>query len=1275
MGNRIIFTKYLIVCLLLSFVFAVPSFGKAQTVKRFSADLKWQGVKVDHSTGDSIPYIDLESATYSNSTPRIPSYFKQMSILDANVETKIEMENLKTEPVQPDEADLLQSMELPADFIVSSNTVVARENAFLNVTIFPFRSVDGRLEKLCSAQVTLSIMPKPRTESEVRYASSSVLASGSWYKVGIPSTGMYRLTYSDLKELGMDVNGLNPRNIRIYHNGGGTLPEQNSAARYDDLVEVPVYVQGESDGVFNEGDYVLFYARGPVVWKYKADKTMYEHRQNAYSDYAYAFVTADLGPGKRIQNAENIGTTAAQTFTDFVDYKVHESDEYNLTHSGKAFYGDIIDGEGSKTFNFNFANVRTDRDCKLHLELVGRNFRPARFDVYVNDNLKATYPVAATSSDSRDPFAIPVGGYVVTRPGQQGAKVELRRVGASGTTSKGYVDYISVNVWRLLQYSGSQMMFRNPEALDASTVYAFRLENASPNVKVWDVTNPVMPKQTDGQWSGTTYTYKIMGNADNEFVAFDGSGFLSPEKFGAVANQNLHGVRNIDYVMVAYPDFVAQAERLKNIHAAIDPDLDILITTPQAIYNEFSCGAKDVSAIRDFCRMLYLDSDSGKELKYLLLFGDASFDHKNRSGIVDFVPTFETYSCSDVNRNYVTDDYFGSFDPSEGGINESLADIGIGRLPVATVESAAQMVDKIERYVAKNEATMHPWRNRITFFCDDNDKNDNFLPSSELLIRQLSENSGKNLVVEKIYLEAFEQQNTPSGQFAPQVNEAINSSIEKGTLVLNYLGHGGEVQLADERIMQRADVDSWRNAPRYPLMITGTCEFSRYDDHERTSLGEYAFLNQYGGMIAMFTTARVTYGTNNIVFIKAIYNRLFEVSGGDHYRLGDVYRLAKTFGSAAEKSYVLFGDPALRLAYPKWKVETVSLNGHDPAFEQDTLKALQNIDLEGVVKDLQGNVASSFNGVVHVSVYDKEKTVSTYPDHNGVVTDFQVRNSMIFNGKTTVTNGRFHISFVVPRDIAYAYGKGLISYYATNYETDANGVFDDFLIGGFNPNAALDETPPVIRLFIDDTLFVSGGLTSQNPTLLAFIEDESGINTTGTGIGHDITATLTGNKRGTYCLNDFFEAEMDTQGKGHVVYRLQNLPDGEYTLTLKVWDIYNNSNTASIDFVVANNVGMVLENPLNYPNPCNGETRFTFDHNQVGNNMDVSIRIFDIMGRHVVTLNEKLFGTTARTTPILWDGRASNGAPLPSGIYIYQIIATNDAGQSSFVSSKLILTR
>ena len=1092
------------------------------------------------------------------------------------------------------------------------------------------------------------------------HAANSILSSGKWYKVGVPETGVYRLTYNDLSSLGIDVDQINPKNIRLFHNGGGLLGELNAQPRINDLQEIPIEVIGESDGHFDRNDYVLFYARGPVTWQYNSLRSAYEHVPNAYDDYSYVFLTVDLGEGQRLQTAGVPTGTTTVNVSEFIDYQVFDDDRYNIINGGRTYYGEIIDGNDSWTKVFSFPNLKTNRICSVAVELAGRNFKPASFQLYANDELLKTFNITTTSQGSNHTFAHEASGTATFQSSSNSVKMTLTHIGVAGTTSIGYINDLEINAWRSLDFTGGEMPFRNPENSINSNVYNYHLSSASSSVQVWDVTDCLHPVKVNGQLSGSVYGFKVNGDINNEFVAFDGSSFHSPELMGEVANQNLHGDLGYDYLMVVYPDFMEQAERLKAIHGVYDPDLNIKIVTPQQIYNEFSCGAVDVSAIRDYCRLLYGDS---RPLRYLLLFGDASFDYKNRNGMATFVPTYEQLSAADIHSTFVTDDFFSFMDEDEGSLKNSVPDIGVGRFPVTTVEQAKQMVDKVENYLAMNESTMQPWRNVITFFCDDAESNQ-FLDHSEGFAAQIKSTGGEHMVVDKIYLDAYKQENSPNGQVAPDVNAALNNRMDKGTLVLNYVGHGGEVQLSTERILQRADVNSWRNGPKYPLMITGTCEFSRYDDHERTSLGEYAFLNQYGGMVAMFTTSRVTTGPNNQAFIKAVYEHLFEIKEGERYRLGDVFRMAKPWGRLVERAYVFFGDPALRLPLPKWTVETTSID--------DTVKALQPVTIEGVVKNLNGEVASGFNGVVYVSVYDKETTYTTYGDEDTDPREFNLRHSVLFNGKTEVVNGHFAIDFIVPRDISYRYGSGMVSYYATDYQNDAAGLYEDFIIGGFYENAVLDEEPPQVSLYIDDEQFVSGGITGDSPTLIAYVEDASGINTTGTGIGHDIVATLTGPTNESYVLNDYFSADLGTQGKGTVTYRMNNLKEGDYILNIKVWDIYNNSGTASISFKVVSSEMMVLEDPICVPNPFTDKAYFSFGHNQIGNNMDVQIRIFDVMGRLVAVINEQVAGISARTNPIPWDGRSNYGSKLPAGLYVYTITATNDFNEVAVITGKIV---
>lgn len=1094
-------------------------------------------------------------------------------------------------------------------------------------------------------------------------AQSSVLSSGRWFKVGIDSTRVYRLGYADLSSLGMDVDHLDPRDIRVYHNGGGLLNELNSDPVFDDLMELSIYVNGEEDGKFDRNDYVLFYARGPVTWRYDTVDHQFHHVPNAYEDFSYAFVTADLGRGMRIQRASASEASNAVLVTEFLDYRVYDKDNYNLINGGRTYYSDIVDGNNAKTLSFIFKNIKSNRQCNVEVDLAGRNFNPASFKLWVNNALLDTYMLPTTASGSDHAFANAASGSVHLASSNENITVKLEHVGVAGTTSIGYINYVAVNAWRSLKFEGNEMHFRNPEASSPEQVYHYQLSNVTEGSMVWNVTDSIHPVAVNGRLEGRVYNFYVTGDQKNEFVVFNASLAPTPTLIGKVECQDLHGDRNYDFLIIVHPNFMEQAERLKAIHALYDPDLNIKITTPELIYNEFSCGAQDVTAIRNYCRMLYNDE---RPLRYLLLFGDASFDYKNRNGLVNFVPSYEMWSATDIRTTVVTDDYYCFMDPKEGGLSGSDPDIAAGRFPVCTLEEAEQVVTKIERYLAQDESTMQPWRNVITFVCDDGTSNE-FFDHSEQYVSRLASVGGQQLVVDKIYLDAYQQENTPSGQLAPDLNVAFNKRMDKGTLILNYVGHGGEVQLADERILQRADVNSWRNGPRYPLMITGTCEFSRYDDHNRTSLGEYSFLSPYGGMIAMFTTSRVTYGNDNKAFIDGIYSHLFEMEQGQRRRLGDVFRMAKTRKAMAERNYVFFGDPVLRLPMPTWTVETTAFD--------DTVKALQPTTIEGVVRNEQGEIAHGFNGLVYVSVYDKESVYTTYGDHGVSQRTFTLRNSVIFSGKTQAVNGRFSVSFTVPRDISYRFGKGMISYYATDYIHEAAGKFEDFIIGGFYENAVLDTESPEVNLYIDDEHFVSGGITGDSPMLIAYVQDESGINTTGAGIGHDIVATLNGPTSTSFILNDYFVSEIDCQGKGTISFRMQDLKEGDYILTLKVWDIYNNSGSAQVAFKVVNSERMSIEDPLCIPNPVNDQAGFSFGHNQIGNDMDVNICIYDLMGRMVTQLHERVYGVSTRMNPIPWDGCASNGRRLPNGMYVYVITVTNTQQETATIASKLIINR
>ena len=1096
------------------------------------------------------------------------------------------------------------------------------------------------------------------------YVDNSVLSSGKWYKLALSTTGMYKITYSELSDMGVDVTSVNPRDIRIYHNGGGTLPLINKEKRHQDLVEIPIYVYGESDGVFNENDYIVFYGTGPVTWSYK--NHAYERNLNPYSDYSYAFLTTDLGEGKRIQSVDNASGDVDDIITSFLDYQHIEEDTYNLNNMGATWYFNKFDVTTKFSFTFNFPNIIKDRKCYLKSASASRNTASqATFKYKANGNLVSTENFSKITDYKVYAREGAVNTSFTSSKDQVTIDVEYVK---SSSSSVAWLDYITVNAWRELKLTGSMMRFRNPECSDSTKVYRYELRNISNSLQVWDVTNPVEPKKLSLQLNSDVASFNVNGVKNNEFIAFNGNGFYSTTFVSTVRNQDLHSNYEFDYLIIVHPEFRSQAERLKELHAYYD-NLSIEIVEPQMIYNEFSCGALDVAAIRDYIRMVYEKSDH--RLKYVLLFGDASYDFRNKSGQVCFVPSYQSAHSVSVNAN-VVDDFFVCMGSNEGNILESnnIIDIAIGRMPVNTLDEAIVAVDKVETYMSKNEECMGTWRKHITFVTDDD--TNTYTNHAEQLETIVKENAGNDIIVDKIYLDAYPQVATSSGQRSPECNAAITNRIELGTSIVNYIGHAGEVGWADERILMNEDINALRNSPKLHLMITASCEFSRFDDHTRTSAGEYVFLNKNGGAIAMITAARVTYASNNQILFKRFYERMFDMEDGEYHTMGELYLYAKQIDDENAKDYHFFGDPALHLNFPTSRIELTSINNHD-VVEMDTVRALQKANIKGLVKDVDGNVMTDFNGVIHINIYDKEKNYTTNADQSGTPVNFKLRNSVIYSGKVPVVNGEFGADFTLPKDINYSYGNGLMSFYAYSDDAEAQGNFSNFIVGGLNPDADTDEEGPDVEIYMDDVRFVDGSMTNENPLLIAYIRDENGINTSGAGIGHDITATLSGATNKTYTLNQFYEAPFSLDEHGVLTYKLYNLNEGEHQLTFRVWDIYNNSSTATISFNVVKGNVIDIENLVNYPNPMTNYTNFTFEHNQKDNEIDVNIRIYDMMGQLVKNIEEHCYGTTARINPIYWDGTSDRGRKLPAGMYVYYVTITNAQKEQSSGFSKLVI--
>jgi len=841
------------------------------------------------------------------------------------------------------------------------------------------------------------------------------------------------------------------------------------------------------------------------------------------------------------------------------------------------------------------------------------------------------------------------------------------------TTSLGWINFVEVNVRRHLIFEGTQMMFRDIYSFGRDNVGEFRMSNGSSLKTIWEVTDIANIHNIDYIKENDQAVFRLEIDSLRQFIAFDGTEYLAPDFIGAIENQNLHGTAPIDMVIVTPDIFKEQAERLANIHRTYD-QLSVAVVDLDHIYNEFSSGVQDISAIRNFMRMLYNQADSASRPRYLQLFGDGSYDPKDRHPEnTNLVPTFQSAESLLTGSSFVSDDCFGLLDEDEGLNANGALDIGIGRFPVRDTEQADAAVDKIEHYITNIPEVFGNWRNVVCFIADDEDQNLHFKQAEELAQAVLDNYPVYN--IDKIYHDSYQQVTSPSGPRYPEVNARINERVNAGALIINYTGHGGETGWSAERVVEIKDINAWSNWDRLPLFITATCEFSRFDDPEGTSAGELVFLNQHGGGIGLFTTTRLAFATSNFSLNKRVYQHMFRKENGEHLRIGDIFRHSKFPVVNNNRNIVLLGDPAVKLAYPEYYIQTTSFNDVPVPAASDTVQALTKVSVEGEIIQSDSSLLESFNGILTPEVFDKAKIIRTIGnDPKSYPAEFLVQSDCIYKGKVTVQDGKFSFSFMIPKDIFFDYGNGKISYYACNDEIDAHGYYDQMIVGGLDQDAIMDNTGPQIDLFMNHEEFVTGDVINPDPMMYAYLSDESGINSLGNGIGHDITLLFNDGTNQYITLNEYFEPDLDSYQSGKILFPFSDLANGSYTLSLKAWDLQNNSSTSSLDFIISDNIKLAVGNLLNYPNPFYSSTKFVFDHNQYNGDLSVEIRIFDITGKLVNIIGPvDILSTGYQPEEIAWDGKDLNGNTISGGVYIYKMKIDNNKDPYSELSGKLIV--
>ena len=1168
----------------------------------------------------------------------------------------------------------------------------------------------GQAEKLVSFAYAYTTTAG-RPQATRTYARTSVLSQGDWFKIGVPNNGIYKLDKATLSKLGLNTQGLDPSRLRLFGNAMGTLPQANRAYRPDDLAENNLHFVGDANATLDDNEYFLFYAVGPHTWTRDGNNARFRHQLNPYADTAYYFLTVGPAAGRRIPAAPAVSGTASTRITTFLDRQFYEHDLLNIAKSGRVWVGEEFStsAQTSRTFTLPVADLVPGSIAQITSSVVAASSSPTVFQSSVNGQNVASqvvpgyncsggfgcYPEVANTNLATLQYAVPA-----TSPTE--FKITLAYNGSGDPAAKGYLDYLELNARRQLRFSGNQLAFRSLDNIAPGAISQFELSNAA-GATIWDVTNPRRPVAV----AASNGTFLARTDTIREFVAFSGSDFPTPRAFGKVGNQNLHALNldgKLELVIVTHPAFLDAAKALA-AHRATHDGLTTQVVSTSQIYNEFGSGGQDITAIRDLMKMVY-DRNVTNRRQYLLLFGDASYDYKadptndvaqlpdwwkdrqpsNGNKInQNFVPVYESMEGFDLvmgarpngqGLTYSSDDYYGLLDDTEGewrpNTSNELLDIAVGRLPVRTVEQSKLVLKKLLDY--DSPAAYGKWRNRLSFVSDDGDGN-LFSYYSEQLASPLDTLAGaRSYNVYKLYLDLFPQTTVAAGQRSPAAEKAIDEAFEQGSLLINYIGHGGPKGWADEQIVTNGSILRLQNITRPSFLFTGTCDFSTYDNPEFTSAGEQSLTDISGGAIGLLTTTRVVYADKNQSLAIEFFNDLFKRRpDGQMPRIGDICQTAKNIAVAGDnnRNYALLGDPSMRLAYPEQEAVVTTINGKSAsATLTDTLKALQQVEIAGEIRQ-GGQLNAAFTGTANVQVFEKKTTITTLGNEpTDTPVPIPVRENVFYDGPASIRNGKFKVQFVVPKDINYSVGLGKISLYAADpsARTDAHGQRLT-PVGDAAALASRDTIPPRIRLFMDNEQFVFGGLTALTTTLLGTLRDESGINTAGTGIGHDLTATLDGDASKVTVLNSFYTAKTDSFQVGRVEYKFKNLTPGPHELRVKAWDTWNNSAERAVEFIAAPTEKLALQHVLNYPNPFANTTTFHFDHNRNGEDLEIQVQIFTVSGKLVRTLQGSAFGSGSHVAAISWDGRDEYQDQLARGVYVYRVSVRARSATSSDTST------
>ncbi|MCS7084743.1 MAG: type IX secretion system sortase PorU [Bacteroidia bacterium] len=1160
----------------------------------------------------------------------------------------------------------------PSSVLVPGPTLTVQKKTVYTARLYPVRVHRSGLAVEIHDEIRYRVeISSAKTAEERVYASRSALADGPWYKIAVSADGIYIIDRKMLLDMGVDPSSVDPRTLKIYGRPGGMLPQANGAPRHDDNAQLAVFVHGQDDGVFDDSDYLLFYGQGPRRMFWFAPASEYRHENHLYSRETCYLLTFGGEPGKRIQTLPP-GDGGLETRA-FTHVEIWDDDQVNLGKAGRLWFGDKFDFDTVRTYSFTLADNVGD-SVRFQIRSAANSLNPTAMTVRAGGRTLYTilYPSNAgpganntAARLNRSTFGAPSDWFPSGR-----ADVALSYV-KSGV-SQAWLDFIRVSYLRRLAPSGAFFPFYLPAS---DVARRLTLERFHSGYTVWDVTDPVEVKLQQGVVEGQTFSFSSTGE---RWVAFSSSAFSRPKFIGKIANQNLHGLDTPDYLIVYHPIFAEQAHRLAEFHRS--RGLKVHAVDVESVYNEFSAGTADATAIRDLAKMFY---DRGG-LRFLMLFGDGSYDNRDLMSDGGYIPTYQARQSMYSIDAYCGEDYFGMLDDDEGewiepGLTAAdeqygeykvqTVDIGVGRLPVSSVEQASAVVDKILRYAGRS---FGPWRTEAVLIADYKTGETNHIREADMLHRNVILPLNPLFNVDKIYISQYPAVNLADGLRFPRANEAIFRRLNAGSLFVNYTGHGGETGLSNSYILEAEDIARLRNGEKTPFWITATCNFGQFDRGKNPCGAEVAFNNPDGGAIALLTANREVFSASNFRLNEAFYQRALQpLPDGRNRTFGEIIRDCKNdvypVSDLNTRTFCLLGDPALEPAWPKHQIVVTQIADErgNPA---STLAARGRYIVKGEIRSQNGAPLSDWNGTAYITLWDKPQTFRTLLGN----INYEWQKNRLFSGLASVVEGRFEISFVVPMDISYETGEGKIVVYAHNDLEDAAG-YAPVVVCCTAENPVSDDAPPTVKVYIDGEDWRDGSLTGPNPELWVRISDDVGVNATGLGLGRDIAAVLNDDESNPIRLNEFFVADIDRPAQGWVKYPMRNLPEGPHRIVVKAWDVGNNSATGETRLVVGHQFAVQAFQA--YPNPTFGPVGFVFNHNRAGEPLEADLTVSDALGRVVFRKQERFVETSSVCRRFVWDGNQADGSPTGDGIYFAVLRLTDADGATAVAHTRVVKMR